>query len=240
MIAASQHGPQRTPARVSEPLGEGAGPPTPRLRGRFHQVAFFVAIPAGVTLIALAHTTAARTGAAVYAGSLAGLYGVSSAYHRLRWSGRVRVAMKRADHSMIYIVIAGTTTPVALLGLRSPWSLVLLGAVWAGAALGVTLKMIRVDGFSILTGTLYILLGWGVVVFAPQLLHRMNPLDLGLVLCGGLLYTGGAIVFLRKRPDPRPATFGYHEVWHSFVVAASVCHYIAVLLLVLSARPVLG
>ena len=240
MIVASQHGAQGTPARVSVALGEGAGPPTPRLRGRFHQVAFFVAIPAGVTLIALAHTAAARTGAAVYAGSLAGLYGVSSAYHRLRWSGRVRGAMKRADHSMIYIVIAGTTTPVALLGLRSPWSLVLLGAVWAGAALGVTLKVIRVDGFSILTGTLYIALGWGVVVFAPQLLHRMNPLDLGLVFCGGLLYTGGAIVFLRKRPDPRPATFGYHEVWHTFVVAASVCHYIAVLLLVLSTRPVLG
>ena len=240
MRVASRPGPPGTPEPVLEPSDEEGRLPTPRMRGRFHQVAFFVAVPAGVTLIALAHTATARTAAAVYAGSLAGLYGVSSAYHRLRWSGRVRAAMKRADHSMIYIVIAGTTTPVALLGLRSPWSFVLLGSVWAGAALGITLKVIRVDGFSILTGTLYVALGWGVVVFAPQLLHRMNAVDLGLVFLGGLLYTGGAIVFLRKRPDPRPATFGYHEVWHSFVVAASLCHYVAVLLLVLSARPVLG
>lgn len=225
---------------IDEPLAVSDPPPTPRLRGRFHQAAFFVAIPAGVTLIALARTATARAAAAVYAGSLVGLFGVSSAYHRLRWSHRLRAAMKRADHSMIYILIAGTVTPVSLLALRAPWSFVLLGSVWAGAAVGITLKMIRVDGFSILTGVLYIALGWSALLFAPQLARHMSAVNMGLVVLGGLLYTSGAIVLLRKRPDPRPATFGYHEVWHSFVICGSLCHYIAVLLLVLPARTGLG
>jgi hemolysin III len=137
---------------------------------------------------------------------------------------------------MIYILIAGTTTPLSLLALKPPWSFVLLAFVWGGAAAGITLKMIRIDGFAVTTGILYIALGWAAVVFAPQLLRHMSSVSLGLVLLGGLMYTGGAIVFLRKRPDPRPATFGYHEIWHSFVVAGSACHYIAVLLLILPAR----
>jgi hemolysin III len=223
---------------------EADGPPDlepkPSLRGRFHQVAFFVAVPAGVTLITLAHTATARTAAAVYAGSLAALYGVSSAYHRLRWPPKMRAWMKRADHSMIYVLIAGTTTPFAVLALRPPWSFVLLLMVWMGAALGIALKVVRVDGFAVLTGTLYIVLGWSTLVFAPQMIHRMSAPGVALVVLGGLLYTGGAIVLLRRRPDPAPATFGYHEIWHSCVVAASACHYVAVLLLVLPARPALG
>jgi hemolysin III len=225
---------------IIEPSAGAEPPPKPRLRGRFHQAAFFAAIPAGVTLIALAHTATARAAAVVYAGSLAGLFGVSSAYHRLQWSPRFRAAMKRADHSMIYVMIAGTVTPLSLLALRAPWSFVLLGSVWAGAAVGITLKMIRVDGFNVLTGVLYIALGWSALLFAPQLARHVSAVDMALVVVGGLLYTSGAIVFLRKRPDPRPATFGYHEVWHSFVVFGSLCHYIAVLLLVLPTRTGLG
>jgi hemolysin III len=225
--------------QLSGGAGSGESPPKPRWRGRFHQVAFFLAIPAGVTPIALAHTATARTAAAVYAGSLAGLFGVSGAYHGLRLSSRFRAVMKRADHSMIYILIAGTTTPLSLLALKPPWSFVLLAFVWGGAVAGITLKMVRTDGFAVATGILYIALGWAAVVFAPQLLRHMSTVSLGLVLLGGLMYTGGAIVFLRKRPDPRPASFGYHEVWHSFVVAGSVCHYIAVLLLILPARAAL-
>ena len=211
-------------------------PAKPRFRGRFHQVAFFVAVPAGIMLISLAHTATARAAAAVYAGSLVGLFGVSGAYHRLRWSPRLRAWMKRADHSMIYILIAGTTTPVSLLALRPPWSFVLLTFVWVGAVIGISLKMIRIDGFSIASGVLYIALGWATLAFLPKLVGHMSAISLGLVVLGGMLYTGGAIVFGRKSPDPRPATFGYHEVWHSFVVAASICHYVAVLLLVLPAR----
>ncbi len=176
----------------------------------------------------------------MFAGSLAGLFGVSGAYHHRRLSPRFHAAMKRADHSMIYILIAGTATPVSLLALPAPWEFVLLGIVWGGAAVGISLKMIRIDGFAIATGALYIVLGWAAVVFAPQLLRHMSAVALGLVVLGGLLYTGGAVVLLRKRPDPKPSTFGYHEIWHSFVVLASVCHYVAVLLLVLPARTGLG
>jgi hemolysin III len=229
-----------SPRAPLEFVGESDSPPKPRWRGRFHQVAFLLAIPAGVTLIALAHTATARTAAAVYAGSLAGLFGVSGTYHGLRVSSRFRSGLKRADHSMIYILIAGTTTPLSLLALKPPWSFVLLAFAWGGAVVGITLKLIRVDGFAVTTGILYIVLGWAAVVFAPQLLRHMSTVSLGLVLLGGLMYTGGAIVFLRKRPDPRPDTFGYHEIWHSFVVAGSVCHYIAVLLLILPARTGLG
>src|ERR1051325_11038771 len=113
----------RDPEAVAQPPAETDLLPKPRLRGRFHQAAFFAAIPAGVTLIALAHTATARAAAAVYAGSLAGLFGVSSAYHQLQWSPRFRAAMKRADHSMIYVMIAGTVTPLSLLAVRAPWSL---------------------------------------------------------------------------------------------------------------------
>jgi hemolysin III len=212
----------------------------PRFRGRLHQVAFFVAVPAGILLIAVARTTTARAAAALYAVTLAGLFGVSGAYHRIRWSPRSRSGMKRADHSMIYVFIAGTTTPVSLLALRPPWSVVLLCAVWAGAAAGVALKLIRIDGFAVAGGLLYGALGWVSILFAPQVVHRVGVAPFVLIVLGGLLFTAGAVVFWRKWPDPRPAAFGYHEVWHSFVVAATMCHYVAILLIVAPGKPALG
>jgi hemolysin III len=219
---------------------EFEAPAPPRFRGRLHQAAFFVAVPAGVLLIVLARTAAARTAAALYAATLAGLFGVSGAYHRIRWSPRSRVAMKRADHSMIYVFIAGTTTPVSLLAVRPPWSIVLLCVVWVGAGVGVALKVIRIDGFAVASGLLYGALGWVSIVVAPQLVHRVGVAPFVLIVLGGLLFTAGAVVFWRKWPDPRPAAFGYHEVWHSFVVAAAICHYVAILLIVVPGRPPLG
>ena len=195
-------------------------------------------IPAGVILVAVASTAAARTVALIYAASVIAVYAVSTAYHRLSWGPRMARWMKRADHSMIYVLIAGTTTPFAVLALRPPWSFVLLGIVWLGAAVGIAAKIIRIDGFAVLTSTLYVALGWSALVFAPQFLHHMSVVDLTLVLAGGLLYTGGAIVFQRGRPDPAPETFGYHEIWHACVIAATACHWVAVLLLVLPARSV--
>jgi hemolysin III len=208
----------------------------PSWRGRLHQIAFFVAIPAGIALIALARGTSAHVVASVYALSLVGLYGTSATYHRLVSSPGARRWMKRLDHSMIFVLIAGTVTPVAVLVLSPPWSVVLLVVVWGGAALGISLKMFAIDGFSVLTGTLYIALGWVVVLMLPQLVRGLSVASLVLVVAGGLLYTVGAIVLLRRRPDPSPATFGYHEVWHSMVVAGSACHYVAVLLIVLALR----
>lgn len=209
--------------------------PKPRLRGWFHQVAFFLTIPAGVVLFSAASTTAARVASLVYSLSLAGLYGVSATYHRRRWSATAFRWMRRLDHSMIYLLIAGTATPVALLGLSPPWSAVTLALIWSGAALGITLKLLRIDQFKVLTGALYIGLGWILFPYAPQLLRTLSDLEVALILTGGFLYTAGAVVLARNKPNPSPRTFGYHEVWHSMVVVASACHYAAVFLVVMPA-----
>lgn len=206
----------------------------PRWRGRLHQIAFFVAIPQGIALVATAAGWVARVAAAVYALSLAGLYGVSALYHRLRWSPRALARMRRLDHSMIFVLIAGTYTPVSLLVLHRPWSIALLAVVWAGAIMGVLMKVLGLDRTRKITGTLYIVLGWVAVLMAPAFVTRVPLSVLLLIVAGGVLYTLGAIVFLRKRPDPSPAVFGYHEVWHVAVVSAALCHYTAILLLVLS------
>lgn len=206
----------------------------PRFRGRLHQIAFFFAIPQGVALVASAADWLTRGAATVYALSLAGLLGVSALYHRLPWTPPALVRMRRLDHSMIFVLIAGTYTPVSLLVLSGPWATVLLGGVWAGAITGVLLKQFGMDRTRKITGTMYIVLGWAAVIAAPWFVTRMSPTVLALIALGGVLYTLGAIVLLRKRPDPKPAVFGYHEIWHVAVVGASTCHYAAILLLVLS------
>jgi hemolysin III len=218
----------------------GPQPPKPRFRGRLHQIAFFVVVPAGVALVATAPTTRARIATLVYALCLTGLYGTSAAYHRLPWSPRGRQWMKRLDHSMIFLLIAGTYTPFALLVLEPPWSWVILGLVWVGAAVGIVLKMVRIDGFAAVGGALYITLGWLAVLTMPQILRGLEGWTAALLLVGGILYTIGAIVLARKRPDPAPSTFGYHEIFHSFVVGGSACHYAVVLLVMLSIRSTTG
>lgn len=204
----------------------------PRLRGRIHQVAFVVAVPTGALLVALARGGAARLGAAVFALGLVAVLGSSAAYHRGRWGAAARRRMKRLDHSMIYVLIAATYTPVALLVLHGPWRVAMLAAVWAGAVLGIALKLARIDGFRVATAALYVGLGWLAVAALPQLVRGMPAPALALTVAGGLLYTAGAIVFALRRPDPAPAVFGYHEVWHALMVAAAACHTAMVALLV--------
>jgi hemolysin III len=213
-----------------------AAPRVPLLRGRLHQAAFFLTIPAGVTLVFLAHRAASRTAAVIYALSLAGMYGTSAAYHRLRWSPRARQWVKRFDHSMIFVFIAGTYTPFSLLVLHKPWSVVMLSVVWAGALAGIVLKMLDADGLKAVTGTLYIGLGWLAIVAGPQMVRGLSGTSIALLVTGGILYTTGAVVLARNRPNPSLRLFGYHEVWHSFVVGGSACHYVVVLLVILSAR----
>ena len=215
-------------------MDAAAVPEKPRLRGRIHQAALFVAVPAGAVLVVMARGTVATTVAVLYAMSLSAVFGASAAYHRGRWSERARRWMKRLDHSMIFVLIAGSYTPVSVLALHGPWEIVLLSVVWAGAAVGVTLKMVRPDGLLILTSILYMALGWLALVALPQLFRGMEAAELALMVSGGLLYTAGAIVFASRRPDPRPATFGYHEVWHAFQVAAAACHYAMILLILRS------
>lgn len=213
-------------------------PPTPalkpRFRGRLHQFAFFFSIPQGVALVAAGAGWLSRLTAGVYALSLSGLYGVSASYHRLKWSPRARQRMKRLDHSMIFVLIAGTYTPVAVLVLRGVWATALLAVVWAGAIFGIALKVFGMERTKKPGSALYIILGWVAVLAMPWIVTRVSIAALALIVAGGLLYTGGAIVLLRRRPDPNPYVFGYHEVWHSMVVAASLCHYAAIFLILLA------
>jgi hemolysin III len=210
--------------------------PKPRWRGRIHQVAFFAAVPAGVALVSLARGSLARTAAAIYALSLVAVFGASAAYHRGEWSPAALRRMKRLDHSMIFVMIAGSYTPISVLVLDGAWSVVILAVVWAGAAVGITLKLARVDALPVVTGVLYMALGWLALVALPQFVRGLSAPATALLVTGGLLYTAGAIVFASKRPDPKPATFGYHEIWHAAMVAAAACHY-AMTVLVLRAAP---
>ena len=204
----------------------------PRLRGWFHQIAFFVSIPAGVTLIALAGGAAARVAAIIFAVSLTGLYGVSAAYHRGNWSVGGERVMKHLDHSMIFVLIAGSYTPITLLALRPAWGITMLALAWTGAAIGVLVTVLRLERWHRVGFVMYLALGWLAVIATPQLIHSLSRVELGLLVAGGLLYTGGAIILARNRPDPRPAVFGYHEVWHTLVIGAGVCHFALVMLLV--------
>lgn len=206
--------------------------PKPRLRGRLHQVAFFASIPAGIALVALARGAEARVGAAVFAASLTALYGVSAAYHRGQWSARALRHMRHLDHCMIYVLIAGTYTPVVLLALRPSWGISLLVAAWIGAAAGIMITVLRLERWPAVGFTLYLVLGWLAIVAAPQLAASLSAVELTLLAAGGVLYTVGAITLATNRPNPSPAVFGYHEIWHTFVVSASASHFALVLLLV--------
>ena len=144
--------------------------------------------------------------------------------------------MKRLDHSAIYLLIAGTYTAITVIALHGAWRVALLSAVWAGAAVGIGFKFARVHGFSALGGAMYGILGWAAVVAMPQFYRHLPLASFLLIIAGGVLYSSGAVVLARRRPDPNPTVFGYHEVWHVCMTTASTCHYAAILLAVLAAR----
>jgi len=210
--------------------------PKPRLRGRLHQIAFIVWIPAGITLVALGRTALARVASGIYAVSVLVLYGVSASYHRLPWSPRARRWMQRLDHSSIFILIAGSYTPLCLLALHDAWRVSILATVWGVAVIGILLKMMRIDKMDVVGMTLYLALGWTALVAMPEIVRGLRPAAIVLLFAGGLLYTVGAVLFSMHRPNPRPTVFGYHEVWHSMVIGGSLCHYVMVVLLALAAH----
>jgi hemolysin III len=203
----------------------------PRFRGRIHESAFFASIPLGLALVAAGRGVTARISALVFALSLAGVFGVSAAYHRGRWTELARRRMKRLDHSMIFVLIAGSYTPFCLLVIGGRWGGTLLATVWAGALAGIVLKLVSIDRLHVASGILYMGLGWAAIFALPRLVAELSSVELLLVVGGGVLYTLGAIVLLRRRPDPSPA-FGYHEVWHAMGVTAGLLHYVAILLVV--------
>jgi len=205
----------------------------PRLRGVFHQYAFYVAVIAGAVLVAVSDSGLELLATWIYAAALAAMFGVSALYHRVEWkSVRVRMWMRRLDHSTILLLIAGTYTPFALLAFDGRIGDAILVVVWCGAAAGLVLNLAWVDAPKWLTAIVFIALGWVGVVAIPELL------DLGvaptvLVVVGGGLYTLGALAYAFKRPNPRPATFGYHEIFHVLVVAAAAVHFVAIAAFVL-------
>jgi hemolysin III len=200
----------------------------PRLRGVFHQYAFFASLASGALLVLLAATTKASLGAAVYAASVSALFGVSALYHRRTWTTAARRRMRRLDHAMIFLLIAGTYTPVGLLVLEGPLATVVLAVVWGGAMAGIVLELVWTRAPSWLGGTVYLALGWVAVVATPQLFARLGMTGGLLIVAGGLVYSAGAAVYALRRPDPAPAVFGYHEVFHLLVIAGVTAHFLAI------------
>jgi hemolysin III len=200
----------------------------PTLRGVSHQYAFVAALAAGVVLVVLADGSRARAAAAAFATTVALMFGVSAVYHRVTWRPRPRRWMARADHASIYLLIAGTYTPFALLALEGAWRIAVLAIVWAGAAVAIALKFAWVEAPKALGAATAILLGWVGVVTLPQLIGRIGVAPTALLIVGGGLYTVGALVYAFRRPNPAPRVFGYHEIFHAFVVAAVACHYVGV------------
>ncbi|MGH2790444.1 MAG: PAQR family membrane homeostasis protein TrhA [Actinomycetota bacterium] len=204
----------------------------PRLRGWLHSGIAPVALIAGIVLVVLAPGTDARWSAAVFALTSLMLFGTSAAYHRGTWSPRALAVWKRLDHANIYLVIAGSYTPFAVLALEPPVSTIVLTVVWSGAVAGVAFRFLWVDAPRWLYTGLYIAIGWMAIFVMPQIVEGAGIPAAILVLIGGFLYTLGAVVYARRWPDPSPRWFGFHEVFHSFTVAAWICHYIAVSLVV--------
>jgi hemolysin III len=200
----------------------------PVLRGVLHQGAFFVALVAAPLLILAADGSRAKAAAAVFAGSVIACFGASALYHRVTWTPTVRLWMRRVDHAGVYLLIAGTYTPVALLVLRGAWRPTILAIVWGGAAAAIVLKFAWVAAPKWLAVAIGIALGWVAVLALPQLVSRLQGWAVALLIVGGLAYTAGAIVYARRRPDPAPAVFGYHELFHALTIVAVACQYAAI------------
>jgi hemolysin III len=200
----------------------------PLLRGVFHQVAFSASLVVGTLLIVGAAGARQHVAAAVFAGAVAVCFGTSALYHRVTWTPRVRPWMRRLDHAGVYLLIAGTYTPICLLVLRGDWRLIVLTTVWACAAAAAIFKFVWVDAPKWLAAALGIALGWAGVAVLPQLATRLDPAAVALLGVGGLVYTAGAVVYARRRPDPVPAVFGYHELFHVLTLIAVSCQYVAI------------
>jgi hemolysin III len=204
----------------------------PIFRGTLHAWTVFLAIPACIGLIVLADRPAARVSAAIYGTSVLALFGTSASYHRLAHSVKARRIMRRLDHSMIFVLIAGTYTPVCLLALPKAWGITVLVLVWTGAALGVFLKVVAFQSMQLLHYALYPILGWASVVALPQLFRHLTTPELSFLIAGGAIYTLGIPILVWERPNPWPKVFGYHEIWHVFTVVAAICHFVLIGLLI--------
>jgi hemolysin III len=209
----------------------------PRLRGWLHAYAAAISIAAGAVLIAVAAVMrggAAGVTTSIYAATVTLLFGTSALYHRINWKPAAHLRMKRLDHSMIFVFIAGTYTPIAALTLDGSAAVAVLVAVWTGALFGVALQTAWPSAPRWLSAPCYIGLGWVAVFVFPQLLHNAGVAAFVLMAVGGVVYTVGGVVYALKRPNPWPGVFGFHEVFHLSTLIAAACHYIAIWLAVFS------
>ena len=209
----------------------------PTWRGWIHTGILPIAIAGGIVLIVLADGLVAKVASAVFFAGSVLLFGTSAIYHRFNWSPKVKLALKRFDHANIFLLIAGSYTPITLLALPQDKGLILIVAIWTVALLGIGFRVFWIGAPRWLYVVIYIAMGWAAVVYLPELLAA-NLVMMLLILIGGLLYTLGAVFYAMKRPNPFPGHFGFHEIFHTFTVLAFMCHWTAVLLISLS--PVAG
>ncbi len=200
----------------------------PALRGWLHLLWFEVSLVFSALLLARAHGAAQITASAIYAASVSGMFGISALYHRGNWSAAWRQRLQRLDHAMIFFLIAGTATPAFLLTARSTFGLVCLIVMWALTVTAAVIRMARMSTPELVAGTMFVGLGWLAGLALPWVWARAGVAPAVLMLTGGLLYTAGALAYHRRRPDPLPSVFGYHEVFHAFVCAAATCQFDAI------------
>ena len=212
------------------PMATRTAAPVPRLRGALHAGALVALVPMAVTLFALAETGGHRVGVSFFIGGLAAMFGVSAMYHRGRWSPRRKALLQRLDHSTIFLAISGTYTAIAVLVLHG-WQLpTLLAVVWGGTVVGTILQWLPSPPSRALSAAVYAIVGWAAVLVLPQLLDGLGSLAFAFVLAGGISYTIGAVVYATKWPNPFPATYGFHEVFHTCTLLGASFHFTAILL----------
>jgi hemolysin III len=204
----------------------------PRLRGVFHELGFYAAAAVGVIVVVTADPGRARMAGLIFASSVAFCFGASAVYHRPTWRPRARAWLARLDHAGVYLLIAGSYAPFGLIVLSRDWAVPVLAIVWGGALVAILLKVFWVRAPKWLSAAIGLTLGWVGVVAFPQLL-TLSPVAILLVAVSGILYTAGAVVYARRRPDPHPQVFGYHELFHVLTVAAVACEYVVVAFYVL-------
>lgn len=219
---------ERACSQLQETAVRGSEMIVPRLRGVSHAAAFGLAVVAAVVIVVLAPTGWASVAVSIYGAALAALFGASALYHRWPGPARFKPLLQRIDHSTIFLFIAASYTPIAVMVLRGALAWVILAVAWMGAAAGVALSLGWIHAPRAVHAGSYLTLGWLAVIAIPQLVGELGVVPLVLMGAGGVLYSAGAIIYASQRPDPWPRTFGFHEIFHALVIAAAAAQYVAV------------